>query len=286
MNSKNQDDRRQAIAQLCEVCLQSIIDKLKELTCSSSFDVVNCAAIKNHRENHHHLGNDEQNSVCLIEIRFWTQLKEFIGSQETVIINYIHGFYSYLLQVVTLLIDAACEEDIYFTQSRPLLKLLQGNFNDNNDEVKLLLYNINIRLGDLNRYLKNIKMARYYYHQARELNPLRGHAYNQLALVSTSELLTTLYYSTRALMAIEDPVKHAAATLDSLIKKCALINSNIDSFLSNRQEDFDPTKVINWIHLLVLAIYCDKYQAISYHIIRQSITLLETSLNRSSNLSR
>ncbi|XP_074593947.1 uncharacterized protein LOC141849494 [Brevipalpus obovatus] len=327
MNSRNaREDKRQIIASLCEQCLQSIVSVLDsenrasrgtttitstiesngashvddedgsliEISCRDPSSMKFTNHFKSNDTQHHaNKTNQSSRSPCHLEIHLWAQLKKYIGANETVLVSYIHGFYAYLLQIVTLLLDSSCG-DMYFMESAAIgpLHIVSKPSPDDFEKskhlahVQLLLYNVNIRLGDLNRYLKNIKMARHYYLQAREINPSRGHAYNQLALVSTSDVLETLYFSVRASLATQDPVKNAEDTIKSLVKKSSLINPNIGALFSDNVTMFEPNKVSNWLRFIVLAVYCEKFKLVLPHLVAKSAEILQASLDKTSECLR
>ncbi|XP_015791210.1 uncharacterized protein LOC107367951 [Tetranychus urticae] len=245
MSNQSLDEKQKNVATLCEQYLQKLVNKLKQQSeVNDSSDP--CDA----------------DSSCAAEIQLWNQLKKYIETHEGSLINCIHGFYVYILQVLYSLIKGPAM-DLYFIRCKFVddVKLKEAD--------KLLFYNIYIRLGDLNRYLKNLKVSRYYYYQACEIDPSRGHAYNQLALVTTSQVFNSLYYSVRALMATDDPIKMAKNNIDSLVNRCSLMNPNIEPLFLNDSSIIDADRVENWLHFIVIAIYCEKLKIVLPYLIKE-----------------
>lgn len=206
--------------------------------------------------------DSNDSSIYSAEIHLWNQLKKYIDTHENNLVNCIHGFYVYILQALYSLTKGPAM-DLYFVRCRTNISV------DLKEVDKLLLYNIYMRLGDLNRSLKNLKVSKYYYLQACEIDPCRGHAYNQLSLVTTAQVFNSLYYSVRALMATEDAISSAKNNMDSLVNRCSLMNPNIEPLFINEESKIDSDRVDNWLHFIVVTIYCDKVKIVLTHVIKE-----------------
>lgn len=120
--------------------------------------------------------------------------------------------------------------------------------------TKLLLYNILIRIGDLNRYLNKSSVAESYYMSARKVDVLRGDAYNQLAINTPhSQHFKCIYYYCRAAKSCAEPITIAETNLklainrfDSGILKsiirCSATNQSTAHYRLKRTQCFPRTR--------------------------------------------
>ena len=130
--------------------------------------------------------------------------------------------------------------------------------------TKFLLYNIMIRIGDLNRYLNKSSVAESYYMSARKLDVFRGHAYNQLAInTPVSQHFKCIYYYCRAAKSCTEPIPIAETNLklavnrfDSGILKSIIRCSKNDSESQLESEEQLIVHVSTERHRLVLFV-CD-----------------------------
>lgn len=127
-----------------------------------------------------------------------------------------------------------------------------------------------IRLGDLHRYVRKPTLARIYYLNARKLDVMRGHAYNQLAIVTPlTEPLKCIYYSTRAARACVEPTLVAESNLKMAINRIDsehkyLLRQIFDDGLDFGGDDneYYPHVGIDWFYLAVIAVYAHKIKPI------------------------
>jgi hypothetical protein len=136
-----------------------------------------------------------------VEVKLWEDLKKFKETNDKNVMQYVCGFYSGLLHMVCISVSG-CADSHFVIQPLNLLSSMSISattlFHPEREsaDVRLmrnLMYNLLIRLGDVNRYLKNIPVARSYYHQALQLHPGRGHAFNQLALICSEDPVAQVY---------------------------------------------------------------------------------------------
>ncbi len=153
--------------------------------------------------------------------------------------------------------------------------------------AKLLLYNILIRIGDLNRYLNKTSIAETYYLNARKLDVMRGHAYNQLAIMTPhSEPLKCIYYSVRAAKSCVEPIVIAETNIKAAVNRfdCNILkkifkfsrNINRDESL-NEETELYPKRGIEWFYLSVISIYSENFKPIFKPLIDYIIANCETS---------
>lgn len=234
------------------------------------------------------------------EKQLWIDLKKFKDTNDRNIISYINGFYvtlSMSLNLAQTLGQDAVDGD----------EGLKSDMKRSTEAEKIerdLRYNLNIRVGDLNRYLKNNVLAKASYTRARTLNPRRGHAYNQLALISTNRLLQVYYY-VRAVCSTEESILFAAENLKSQVTKFAAVGeqTNIVALFIPPQESptkanpppgfsnmtnhfpddssatntvglnpipINPTEVSNWVYMVVIAIYSNNLAVVIEPLFEQS----------------
>ena len=191
-------------------------------------------------------------------------------------LNYLVGFYISLL------------ESVMIWPSRKDPYLVSLSYTHLPDNTKLLLYNILIHIGDLNRYLSNNNLAESYYQNARKLNVMRGHAYNQLAIVTSMNSFKCIYYSIRASKSCEEPTMIAESNLkmalnrinNKLLKKIFNLKMNPKSENQNENqleieigvEDL-PDQGADWLYLSVICIYVDNLKPIFKPLINYIMVL-------------
>jgi len=245
-------DRKKMIGSLCEKHLGYILNKLKNYKDGRSLEAMDSV------------------HPCQSEIKLWAQLKKFNDTNDANLVKYIHGFYLYLHQLCILIITDKTV-DPYFIKTANLLS------NSVSQDNLLLIYNINIRLGDLNRYLRNVTMARYYYTQARELIPERGHAYNQLACISTNDPIKSIYYSVRAFLATQEPVSIADNNIRSAVNRFSSVNQIIKSLFTNEPSQISSlAKIENWFYVIVIASYCNNFNPLLNCYLTEMINFVQT----------
>lgn len=178
-----------------------------------------------------------------------------------ILLNYLNGFYVTLLEEINL----------YETRGDPYF--IYPNVNNSWEKPSIrrtLVYNILIRLGDINRYLRNTDIAVTYYSNARNVNILKGHAYNQLALIAAAKNpFKCIYYYVRAIKSLEEPVAIAEANLKAAVKKFEKVSVLKDLFEGKLQNgagqtkpndtNVEPKEGIDWFHLSVIAFYCENF---------------------------
>ena len=158
--------------------------------------------------------------------------------------------------------------------------------------TRLLLYNIMIRIGDLNRYLSNTSISETYYLNARRLDVMRGHAYNQLAInTPISQHLKCIYYYCRAAKSCVEPIiiaetnlKVAVNRFDSgILKSIIKMGSNSSQQLIESDDQLVvtyPQKGIEWFYLSVISVYSENFDTIFKPLIEFLITNCELTSNR------
>ncbi|RWS10139.1 hypothetical protein B4U79_17644 [Dinothrombium tinctorium] len=207
------------------------------------------------------------NSVHKLEAKLWCEVMKFKDTNDLNVISFLHGFYVTLLQTVNLLINSR-KCDPYFILSSSL------STRTANKCEHILLYNILIRLGDLNRYLRNQSMAKLYYSQARDLNPQRGHAYNQLALIAINDGIKSIYYYVRAFLASEEPFTMAENNLKSAVTRFSITIPAIKALFDRSQDSFDLTSINNLLYIAVIAIYAENVKFILKPLILETLNWL------------
>lgn len=117
----------------------------------------------------------------------------------------------------------------------------------------------------MSRYLRNQSLAKLYYNQAREINPLRGHAYNQMAFVSSGEHLLQVYYYVRACSSVEEAISIAEVNLRSTVNRFSA-TEDVIRVLFERPDlnlQLDVNIVSNWLYVVVIAIYNQNFGAMA-----------------------
>ncbi|KAI1304230.1 hypothetical protein HDE_01928 [Halotydeus destructor] len=227
---------------------------------------------------------DEENvkvsSLAAIEIKLWNDLKKFNETKDYSTISYLVGFYSSLVTQVLLRCNAS-NNDLYFVMPvSALMYRLEPSIAFDEElgssfkNIRTLLYNIHIRLGDLNRYLKDQRTAKLCYLEARELNPLRGHAYNQLSLISTEDPMMQLYYYVRACCAYEEPLDIAEKNLKVVVNKMYKTNPLVRLLFDKSESTWNSNLVQNWFFVVVVASYAEGLKNIAGHLIEATLNWL------------
>lgn len=257
------------------------------------------------------------------EVKLWVYIKSLLSDENQdkamskTVFEYLNGFYQSLYHSIKLAWNQEnhkgmgekrddeghyrLDHHLFFShpinlalKSRMHLKKFFGNIHEEDNEkyYRLLIYNILIRLGDLNRYLKFPEVSIGYYSQARDVNPVRGHAFNQLALMSDKDRDPSqqVYYYIRALCCLEDPVMISAHNIQSSVNRLIHLKETSDQpelmrgrnvvFLFQKNDDLegetevDANDVMNWIHTLIIGIFNRKTGMIIRPLLGASITLL------------
>ena len=261
------------------------------------------------------------------EISLWVYLKSLLNNDGQQVVNkavyeYLNGFYQSLYHSIKLAWNQENHKesgekrddeghyrlDHHLFFSHPINLALKSRMDlkqffesedaiqdDSEKYYRLLNYNILIRLGDLNRYLKYPDVAIGYYSQARDVNPLRGHAFNQLALMSDKDKNPgqQVYYYIRALCCLEDPVMISAHNIQSSVNRLIHLREqqqdfdnirgkNVVSLFQKRDDALDneddvhvdPRDVSNWLHTLVIGIFNKKTGMIIRPLLTAAVSLL------------
>lgn len=251
------------------------------------------------------------------EKQLWIDLKKFKDTNDRNVISFINGSYVSLLNSITLARGRSQNSlGPHLSHSKTTSSLRHSTTMASSEQDKEeqatatkiesdLLYNLYIRVGDLNRYLKNNVLAKSYYNQARTLNPFRGHAYNQLALISPNRLLQVYYY-VRAVCATEESISFAAENLKSQVTKFAAVgeqsnivalfipassaplmtnanpppgfsshingqgSGNNSSAASLNPIPINPSQVTNWAYMVIIAIYSNNLSIVIEPLFEQS----------------
>ncbi|CAG2171740.1 unnamed protein product [Oppiella nova] len=225
------------------------------------------------------VANVSTDSSLVYEKQLWNDIKQYRHQKDTILIEYLIGFYVSLMEAIVTN-DRHKEPYLLFAINSQL-----------SATTRLLLYNILIRIGDLNRYLNKTSIAENYYLRARRLDPTRGHAYNQLAInTPLSQHLKCIYYYCRAAKSSADPIviaetnlKVAVNRFDSDILKSIIKNGSNVSDGSPDDQQLIPTypqKGIDWFYLSVISIYSDNMDTILRPLIQFVITNCELTSNK------
>lgn len=198
------------------------------------------------------LNQSENTSTELkdLENEFWNELKTFKEANEPIVIQYIIGVYVRLQQITLFYLNLNKRNDIYFINGIEF-KSAENEF----------LYNIYIRLGDLNRYQKMGKLAKQFYLKARVLSPHNGQSYNQLALIYSQDPIKSIYFYVRAYLAIE-PSTIALNNLKLSIKHFLNSSPIIKLLFDDSSIKLEKIKIDNWLYLIVISIFADNVGAI------------------------
>ncbi|RWS25751.1 hypothetical protein B4U80_13049 [Leptotrombidium deliense] len=207
---------------------------------------------------------ENETNAYKLETKLWTEVIKYKDANDLNVIQYLHGFYVMLLQTVNLTINSR-RRDPYFITSPPISRTASKS-------DQLLVYNILIRLGDLNRYLRNPSLAKAYYSRARDLNPYRGHAYNQLALIALNDGMKSIYYYVRAVLASEEPFTIAENNLKFAVNRFSITAAIIKTIFDGESlEEIDPTTINNWLFVVVIAIYAKNIKVVLNSIIFEAV---------------
>lgn len=192
--------------------------------------------------------NVSQRERCNLEQSLWTKIKDTRKLDNEALLRHFIGFYQ------TILLAASKKTNLGDT----------------------LYYHVSIRLGDLNRYIKQFDVAGYYYCNARNLIPSYGHAYNQLGLLTDStEIYKRCYYYARAAKSSERPLKNIAdSNLRIAVNEvgCELLErilnypDHIDAAAAKQVKL--PETALQWFHAMVVAIYADNIKPIAKLFLR------------------
>lgn len=236
------------------------------------------------------------------EKKLWIDLKKFKDTGDRNVISYINGFYVCLLQEIQvswhpsrgkLSCDLKSAVSPMMTQASELNDRKDHNLQNDKcqvpaltpeessdlRDVRSLVYNVLIRLGDVNRYLKSPVVAKCYYTQAREMNPFKGHAFNQLALISGNDCMLQIYYYVRACNSLEDPVSIAEENLKSQVAKYSKENSSIAAlFDKENNRTLNPQDIKNWIFVVIISIYSKNLKLVVQTLLDQTIGWLNKQL--------
>ena len=216
-----------------------------------------------------------------VEVKLWQDLKKFKETGDKNVMQYVCGFYAGLLHMVCMSWSGC--SDHFLMQPLNLLSSLRisvsAMFQPDEEpaDVRLLrslLYNLLIRLGDVNRYLKNIPVCRSYYSQARHLNPGRGHAFNQLALITTEDPVAQVYFYVRACCSIDEPVSIASHNLTSSSTRLCQSHEVVAALLSDAKAPLPVHRVTDWVQVLVIAIYAQRTGLVVKPLLDQALSCL------------
>lgn len=217
------------------------------------------------------------------EMKLWLDLKKFKETNDKNVMQYVCGFYAGLLHMAMITVSGSADSH-FVIQPLNLLSSMSISmtvlFHPDQEaaDVRLmrsLLYNLLIRLGDVNRYLKNIPVARSYYNQARHLHPGRGHAFNQLALICSDDPVAQVYMYVRACCSIVEPVSIASHNLKSSSTRLCHSDQILAALLSDGDnQPFPAHRVTEWIQVLVIAIFAKRTALIVKPLLDQALSCL------------
>ncbi|XP_054154992.1 uncharacterized protein LOC128953530 [Oppia nitens] len=244
------------------------------------------------------VANVSTDSTLGYERQLWNDIKQYRHEKDTMLIKYLIGFYVTLIEAIV--VNDSQRPDSNNTNSKQPYHLFVRKGGRLSPITRLLLYNILIRIGDLNRYLNRTPNADNYYQMARNLDVSRGHAYNQLAInTPPSQPLKCIYYYCRAAKSSVDPIviaetnlKVAISRFDSDILKAIIIkkkelspplsptttatNQTIDDQLVPTY----PQKGIDWFYLSVICMYCENFEPLIKPLIQFLVTHCELTANK------
>lgn len=218
---------------------------------------------------------DQSSAATTLEIQLWQELKGNRNLSNRLLIDLLIGFYVKLQQTVLLHNQTSTLTNPYFARPDHLIP-----------SQLTLFYNIHIRLGDLQRYLKQMTASRDYYLKAQQLNPNRGQAYNQLALLCTRDPIHSIFYYCRAVMAIEEPSEISRNNITFAVNKCrsthALIrvifpqpDQSITGVTNHSIVDWIKEYQTTWLNVFLLSVYSGNHSSIVDALNDHSRTLLQ-----------
>lgn len=157
---------------------------------------------------------------------------------------------------------------IRFYESILLTPLTDSNIDDS------FLYNVLIRLGDLNRYVQQPEVAARYYRRARNLIPSFGHAYNQLGLLTdSSSIYKRCYYYARAAKPSDRPFASADGNLRLIVNNLEsdILNAVLDNLVNFEdigERNLEPSTKLpqtasEWFCVIVVALYANNIGSVA-----------------------
>ena len=96
---------------------------------------------------------------------------------------------SYFIDILSLLYDIQLPCPKHFSKNNTLIRQesVKGSHVSETD-LRYILQHCYVHLGDLFRYQNLTKQAKFYYDWAVKINPTSGHAYNQLAILTSNSV--------------------------------------------------------------------------------------------------
>lgn len=180
--------------------------------------------------------NNSQQERLNSEQQLWNEIKKIRSLNDENLFEYLIGFYHTLLYQLG---PPKRQDDLFY-------------------------YHILIRLGDLSRYMDRPEPAKFYYCNARNLFPLYGHAYNQLALLtSPNDEFKCCYYYARAAKSVHKPLNRISdnnlriAVAQYGNELLSHIINEETSELKDSQLCLLPKTPYDWFYLMVLTTYVD-----------------------------